>query len=463
LTNSFWYHFTGIALFCLFLLPMVFPQYDTIRRLLGEPFRWRQLAQCTLMLCGSWCTNRLVILYLNGWIVFFAIAWYALIVLLVFRKRGWEFLINNLKMVLTLFSLELLCALIIALAGWLGYDTAQLVVVTLEDMHDLPRLLCYSLVNLLAALLIWGTVILFQYFRYLHRTAPPMLRKRRWHIVFSVVRLTVISTAATSLLTMPHYLFGVKSLSEMLLPNHRGYILLSLSVVLMLAVALSYLFQDINYLVQSQRLNTLEQQQRISRSLLQNLRFFRHNVINMLYGLEGAMLSDDGEKTAAYFNEIKEKCALVNNENISALEKITNPSLSALMLHAIDKARMVQLPINLYVQDGLVFPYVLGDADLCQLVGVLVDNALEAANDASERYVMLELRNVENALELIVSNTYTGTVTIEQLSRGGVSTKEGHPGHGLASCYHILSRKRNVHLNFWVTGQYVRAQLLLHR
>lgn len=463
MASSFWYHFTGIALFCLFLLPMAFPQYGTIRRLLGEPFRRRQLAQCTLLLCCSWCTNRLVILYLNGWIVFFAIAWYALIVLLVFRKRSWEFLINNLKMVLTLFSLELLCTLIIALAGWLGYDTALLVVVTLEDMHDLPRLVRYSLINLLAALLIWGSVILFQYFRYLHRTAPPMLRKRRWHIFFSVVRLTVISTAAISLLTLPHYLFGVKSLSEMLLPNHRGYILLALSVVLMLAVALSYLFQDINYLIQSQRLNTLEQQQNISRSLMQNLRFFRHNMINMLYGLEGAMLSDDRDKVGAYFNEIQEKCALVNNENISALEKITNPSISALMLHAIDKARMMNLPINLYVQDGILFPHTLGDADLCQLVGVLMDNALEAANEAAQRYVIVELRNVEDALEMIVSNTYAGNITIEQLSQGGVSTKKGHSGHGLASCYHILNRKRNAHLNFWVTGQYVRAQLLLHR
>ena len=154
---------------------------------------------------------------------------------------------------------------------------------------------------------------------------------------------------------------------------------------------------------------------------------------------------------------------MVNNENISALEKITNPSVSALMLHAIDKARMMNLPINLYVQEGILFPHTLGDADLCQLVGVLMDNALEAANQAAQRYVIVELRNVEDALEMIVSNTYAGNITIEQLSQGGVSTKEGHAGQGLASCYHILSRKRNAHLNFWVTGQYVRAQLLLHR
>jgi two-component system sensor histidine kinase AgrC len=273
----------------------------------------------------------------------------------------------------------------------------------------------------------------------------------------------LLMACAVSMLAMPHYLFGVNSIKEYLLPNRHRYIVMVLSVALLIAVALSYMAQDISYLIQSQRLNTLEQQQDISRALLENLRFFRHNIINMLYGLEGTLLSGDREKLDAYFAEIHEKCALVNNENITALEKVTNPAVSALLMHATDRAHQLNLPLNLYVQENVFFPRVLGDADLCQIVGVLLDNALEAANEASERYVMLELRNVENALELIVSNTYTGTVTIEQLSRGGASTKEGHPGHGLASCYHILSRKRNVHLNFWVTGQYVRAQLLLHR
>lgn len=461
--DGFWYHMIGLVLYCLFLLPVAFPQYGTIRRLAGKPFDRQELVQCVLLLGCSWCCNRLVILYLNGWNVVFAILWYALALLVVFRIRGWNFALTLLKLILMLVCLELLCALMVMLAEKLGLDAQLLVVATLADMHDLRKLLGSGIINLLAAVLLWLGVVLWQHLFYLHRTAPPTLRRRRWHITLSITRLTLIISAAISILAMPHYLLGAASLKEMLLPNQKGYILLALSVALLVAVALSYLAQDINYLVQSQRLNTLEQQQSISRGLLQNLRFFRHNTINMLYGLEGALLSDDREKIATYFSEIQEKCALINNENISALERVTNPSLNALILHAIDRARVMNLPINLYVQEQVTFPPTFGDADLCQLVGVLLDNALEAADAARERYVIIELRNVDAALELIISNTYTGTVTTEQLSRGGISTKEGHTGQGLTSCHHILSRKRNAHLNFWVTGQYVRAQLLLHR
>ncbi len=461
--NSLWYHFTGLVLYCLALSPVALFQYGTIRRLTGAPFRKEQLAQCVLLMLCSWCCNRLVMLYLNGWNVAFAILWYAVILLAVFRVKGWGFAIALLKLMLMLLCLELGCALLVMLAGQLGLDTEMFIVAELAHMHDPHRLLGAGLINALAAMLIWLAVLVWQHLFYLHRTAPPTLRKRRWHIAFSILRLTVIVGAAVSLLAMPHYLFGAKSLKDLLLPNQNGYILLAASVTALVAVALSYLFQDINYLVQSQRLNTLEQQQNISRGLMQNLRFFRHNTINMLYGLEGALLSDDREKIETYFAEIKEKCALINNENILALERVTNPPINALLLRAIDRARVLNLPINLYVQENISLSHTIGDADLCQLVGVLLDNALEAANEAAERYVLLELRNVDGALELIVSNTYSGTITTEQLSRGGTSTKEGHAGQGLLSCYSILSRTKNACLNFWVSGQYVRAQLLLHR
>jgi hypothetical protein len=70
---------------------------------------------------------------------------------------------------------------------------------------------------------------------------------------------------------------------------------------------------------------------------------------------------------------------------------------------------------------------------------------------------------VGDALEIIIRNTYAGEIGPESLTAGGSSTKEGHEGQGLRSCYHILGRRRGAFLNFWVSGQYVQAQLLLER
>ncbi len=457
------YLFGGLALFALFFLPITLPHYALVRRLIKTPFQWGQFIWFAVLSTCSWCANRLVILYANGWNVVSAILWYVPLLLWVFRVRGWRFFLVLMKLVLMLMCLELSCAVLVTLADVLGISPEGLMLVTLEDLHNPGKLLGSAVINLLGTSLLLLLLMAGQHVRYLHRTAPPELRKRRWHITISIARVLILLVAAISVLAMPHYLFGVSSITDFLLPNKERYLVMVLSVSVLIAVAFSYIIQDIRYLVQWQRLNTLEQQQAISRGLLENLRFFRHNIINMLYGLEGAMLSENKDKLEAYFTEIQKKCALVNNENIAALERVTNPSVSALLLHAVDSARQLSLPINLFVQEGILLPRVLGDADLCQIVGVLLDNAIEAANAAAERHVAVEMRSVENAVELIISNTYSGAIAAELLSRGGQSTKEGHEGQGLSSCYHIISRKRGVFLNFWITGQYVRAQLLLQR
>ena len=205
----------------------------------------------------------------------------------------------------------------------------------------------------------------------------------------------------------------------------------------------------------------LEKQQAISHSLLKNLRYFRHNMINMLYGLEGVILKGDTTELRAYYQDMAHRCALVNNENILALERVNDPAVSAVLLRAVDRAREKEMPFFLYVQQGIGAARGLKSSDTCQILGVLLDNALEAADQSAEPSVRVEMRTVDGMLEILVCNTYAGRVDPALLSQGGHSTKEGHMGQGLASCYDILSRKKGAFLNFDVSGQYVRAQLLI--
>lgn len=93
-------------------------------------------------------------------------------------------------------------------------------------------------------------------------------------------------------------------------------------------------------------------------------------------------------------------------------------------------------------------------------MGVLLDNALDAAEDSKEPYVLVEIRGIDGMMELIVKNTYSGKID-KAVLRGGHSTKEGHAGVGIASCHDILRHKQNAFLNYDVGWQYVRSQLLI--
>ena len=460
MVQSIWYHITGLFWFCLYLLPETLTMYPLIRRLAKADHRPGQIFPFVFFMMGNYACNRLIIFYANGLNVLSSLVWYPIMLYVVFGKRGWDLVLSLLKLMLFMVIFELTCALLINLSKVFGFSQDLFLLTSVETLHDHTMLLASGVLNLLGQLPMLAVVLMIEWVRK-HKALPSEARRRRWLYTRCIIRGVLLVASAFTVFSLPQFIFGPNSFA--ITTKNPAYLVLVTAVAIMLGVAISYMVQDIRYIIQLQRLNTLEQQQAISNSLLQNLRFFRHNMVNMLYGLEGVLISGDRDKVTAYYNEMREKCALVNNENILALERITNPSVSAILLHGVDKARQLNLPINLYVQEQVQFGRTLSDADLCQVLGVLLDNAIEAADKAEERHVTVELRNVDNSLEVIVKNTYAGEVSPEKLTIGGASTKEGHEGQGLRSCYHILSRRKGAFLNFWVTGQYVQAQLLLGR
>ena len=463
MNGSFWANVYYICARFMFIIPSVVLMYPITRRIAAVPFNRKHFILCLLLMIVNLFTNRYLSVVASGMNILSSLFFFFILYVFLYQKRNWALVLCLVKTTALLTVSEAVCMIVFMMMISLGFDQNKLMVFSLGDLTKADNMFYFGLVNFLSLLPILLVQIFWKHIRTRWLQLPDAVRKRYWLYTRSITRLVLLIITALGMLALPYTLFGEESLMKFLFENKTNYIILTVCSAILMSVALSYMLQDIRYIIQLQRLNTLEQQQAISNSLLQNLRFFRHNMVNMLYGLEGVLINGDKETVIDYYQQMREKCALVNNENVVALERITNPSVSGLLLHVVDHARQLNLPINLYVQEKVLFPHSLKDTDLCQVLGVLLDNAIEAADKAEERHVTVELRNVDDSLEIIVKNTYAGEISPEKLTMGGASTKEGHEGQGLRSCYHILSRRRGAFLNFWVTGQYVQAQLLLSR
>ena len=462
MTGNFWAWAGNLLLYAFTTMPVAMLIYPLIRYIVDVPFQMRDFVLVTLLMCLNFVTNRLLTLWINGLNIVSSLLFFFITYWFLLKQRGWRCLFAMVKTVVALSVMELLCMLVFTVMGLLGFDQNKLMVLSVTDLFQMENMFFYSVLNSISILILLGCIRLWNHLRR-PKEETPRQPSRNWLYARSILRLLGLIVSSLGMLTMPFTLFGQRSLIGFIIDNRDEYVLLTLLCAILMTIAFSYMVQDIRYIIQWQRLTTLEQQQAISKSLLENLRFFRHNMINMLYGLEGVIIGGDRETVTEYYNEMRERCALVNNENIIALERVSNPSVSAVLLRGVDKARQLNLPINLYVQPEVRISRVLSDSELCQVLGVLQDNAIEAAATAEEQHVSIEMRNVDNGLEILVKNTYAGEVSPETLTHGGQSTKEGHEGHGLSSCYDILKRRKGAFLNFWVTGQYVQAQLLLWR
>lgn len=274
--------------------------------------------------------------------------------------------------------------------------------------------------------------------------------ERKNHVVWLFVRPTLLVVA--DIWAFGQVMGRIRSQSvEMiwieLLSNY------ALMIVLLL-VSLTYIIQDIRYISQYRRNETLENEKRITDVLLKNMRTFKHNVANMLYGFEGYILSGETNQMQDYYKEIVQRCSLINNENIVMLQNIPSKAVVGLLLHHIDRINQYEIPMLVYVDRNLKLTG-LRESEVCEVLGVLLDNALEATQLSKSPSIAVEMRNHGNSLEIVVRNS----ISLDEKVDFEKSSKPGHEGVGLESVRNLLE-KHNAYLNICQVGQYVEAQIL---
>ena len=229
-------------------------------------------------------------------------------------------------------------------------------------------------------------------------------------------------------------------------------------IVIILLLGASYIVQDVRYAQQKMRNLTLEQQQETQNILLQETRMFRHNIANMLYGLQGMILTRNYDSIWNYYQKIAEKCAVINNENIIALRRIPSMAMNALLVQKIQSANDENIPFYVFTDENLSWRGAK-DGTVCQIMGVLIDNAIEATRGTDVCYVSLEAHNVPHGVELVVRNTWKQQQTDFLYSEKYKSKKPGHEGLGLSSVRKLVKKDRHMIFNIYPSGRYVEANL----
>lgn len=95
--------------------------------------------------------------------------------------------------------------------------------------------------------------------------------------------------------------------------------------------------------------------------------------------------------------------------------------------------------------------------DFTRCLGILLDNAAEAALETETPWVEVVLLAQGDGLSLRVSNPYAGTIAPDQIWAEGFSTKGEGRGLGLPSYQRILSEHPNTAASTsWAGGVFVQ-------
>ena len=202
---------------------------------------------------------------------------------------------------------------------------------------------------------------------------------------------------------------------------------------------------------QEEKIYTLETYNKTLQIMYDSIRGFRHDFSNVVQGLEGYAEAEDIEGVKKMCKSLLKDCRDVNNMGILDPKIINNPSLYAILTNKFYIAN--QENVNMSIDVMFDLQNLNADSyELARIIGILLDNAIEAAKKCEERNVYVRFikdTRVNRKLIIIENNYEEDNVDMSKLFEKGYTTKqneEGKHGLGLWNVQRILNKRKNLAL-----------------
>ena len=193
-----------------------------------------------------------------------------------------------------------------------------------------------------------------------------------------------------------------------------------------------------------------------------NVRAFKHDFDNIVNCIGGYVITEDIEGLKTYYNQLLEECNKTNNLYALSPKVINHPSIYHILATKYYEADQKNVQINLNVfLDLNEIEKRMKIYDFTRILGILLDNAIDAAKECDKKIINVTFRKDlnRNMLAIIIQNTYKNKdVNTEEIYQKGVSSKENHSGLGLWKVRQILMKNNNLNLFTTKDAEYFTQQ-----
>ena len=221
-----------------------------------------------------------------------------------------------------------------------------------------------------------------------------------------------------------------------------------LSLVSYFAISLYTLTRIFKLILTTRKLESAESYNNTLRILHDNVRGFKHDFDNIVTTIGGYIKTNDMEGLKVYYDQLEDDCQRVNNLYLLNPEVVNNDGIYNLLTKKYYEAESKDIKVNItFLLDLSTLNMKI--YEFVRILGILLDNAIEAASECDNKIINLTFRNdFKNSVQLIIiENTYKDkNLNMNKIFEKGVSGKENHTGLGLWEVKKLVKKNSNVNL-----------------
>ena len=290
------------------------------------------------------------------------------------------------------------------------------------------------------------TYILYRIIKYFKFNIKLENMTKKNRILFIINTLLGILAIATQIYLMAFY-------------SDKMPIYITITSILSL---LAYFVISFYSLLSTNKLDTttrdLEEAQLYNKTLTilhDSIRGFKHDFHNIVQSIGGYADRGDLEGLRVYYRQLLQDCGRTNNLTALNPEVINNPAIYNVLATKYHKADEIGVQINLGIFIDLnEIEKHMKIYEFTRILGILLDNAIEAASECENKIIHVSFRKEQNRRRLlvIIDNTYKNKdINVDKIYEKDFSTKskETNSGLGLWEVRQIL--KKNNNLNLYTT------------
>ncbi len=182
---------------------------------------------------------------------------------------------------------------------------------------------------------------------------------------------------------------------------------------------------------------------------IEEQRTINHESKNELLTIRSKLSEEKDKELCSYIDSIIGDKKSVKSAKFSKFKYLPSNGLKGFFYYKFIEAEKRGIKVSLNISKLVENSY-LGDMktkdfkDLTRIIGVYLDNAIEAASTSKDKKLGIEIYEVKGIIQIIISNTYDNAIEKDKVGNERYSTKGKNRGHGLLLVKRILNENNRI-------------------